>query len=191
LCLFAMTVFVDRWYMLTYINYLGEMILFLILGGGIWSIDRYVPFVRKIVRNTKSLRKSLEKYSFLILRILFGSAIIFASFYAKFLHSNLALNTVTDYHLTNYFPFQPLFLVLGAFIVETLIGLCIVLGFQIRLVTLVFTTFLVLSISFFGEAVWPHIILFGINIALFFHGYDKYTFEMALFQKKRKGEPVL
>lgn len=187
---FAVLVFHYHAYMLNYVNYLGEMLLASILGGGKWSLDRsLIPLVR-LERMWQSSVDKFEKYAFLILRILFGTAVVFASFYAKFLHSNLALDTVRDYHLTNYFPFTPLFLVLGAFLVEAVIGFCFLLGFQIRFAAILFTFFLTLSILFFGEAVWPHIILFGVNFALFAHGYDVYTLETALFQRKRVGEPV-
>jgi len=163
------------WYMLTYANYLGEAILFIILGGGWFG-------------------RAFERYSFFILRILFGFALFFASFYAKFWHSNLALMTVNDYHLTDYFHFTPLFLVLGAFIIEALLGLCFMTGFEIRLASIFFATFIGMSLMFFGEAVWPHLILFGVSATLFMHGYDKYTLEEALFSRRMKGkatEPVL
>lgn len=188
---FVFTLFHYHWYMLTYCNYLGEIILFLILGGGLWSLDRAIPFLSRIEEATEGIGRSLEKYSFFILRVLFGFSLFWASFYAKFIHSNLALDTVNDYHLTMYFHFTPLFLVLGAFLVEALIGACFFFGFEIRFAAIVFTCFLTMSILFFGESVWPHIILFGVNFALFFHGYDKYTLEQAVFQRGRKGEPVL
>jgi len=191
LCIFIFTVFKYHLYMLTYMNYLGEILLFLILGGGAWSLDRAIPFLRRIENSMRGIGKVLEPYSFFILRVLFGFSLFFASFYAKFLHSNLALDTVNDYHLTTYFHFTPLFLVLGAFLVEALLGFCIATGFEVRFAAIVFTCFLTMSILFFGEAVWPHVILFGVNIALFCHGYDKYTVEKALFQRARKGEPVL
>ncbi|MDE2040953.1 MAG: DoxX family protein [Patescibacteria group bacterium] len=191
LVVYAYAVLMYGTYMLTYLNYLGEIILFIILGGGIWSVDSALPFFRTTSRRLKRFGRRLEKYSFFILRLCFGTALFYASFYAKFLHSNLALDTVNDYHLTNYFHFTPLFLVLGAFLIEALLGLCFAAGFEIRFAALFFTFFLTLSIMFFGEAVWPHIILFGVNIALFFHGYDQYTLEMKLIQRARKGEPVL
>lgn len=191
LCVFAYTVYRYQWYMLTYANYLGEILLFLILGGGAWSLDRAIPFLARIENMTKGIGDVLEKYSFLILRILFGFAVFYASFYAKFIHSNLALDTVLDYHLTNYFHFTPLFLVLGAFLVEALLGACFFFGFEVRFAAIVFTVFLTMSIIFFGESVWPHIILFGVNFVLFCHGYDKYTIEKAIFQRRRAGEPVL
>lgn len=169
-------------YLLTYLNYFGEMILVLILGGHVLAIDT----LRKHSTVTVAW---LEKYSFLILRICFGIAIVFASFYAKLWHSDLALDTVNDYHLTQFFPFTPLFLVLGAFITELLIGLCFLFGFLVRFIAIVFTTFLVLSIVYFGEAVWPHLILFGVNIALFMHGYDQYTLGRRLLRRGNQ-DPV-
>lgn len=206
LAVFALAVARYHIYMLTYVNYLGEILLFLILGGGMWSLDSV--FAKRRARRSGRpavlvrFKAALEKYSFLILRVLFGTALFFASFYAKFLHSNLALDTVNDYHLTNYFHFSQLFLVLGAFLVEALLGACFFFGFQIRLASIVFTVFLTMSILFFGEAVWPHIILFGVNFALFSHGYDEFTVgywlnRLISRRRKRKwrlaelAEPVL
>jgi len=189
--IFVGTVCAYHTYMLTYANYLGEMLAVFILGAGRLSIDRAAPFLERLQGEGSRLAKAFEPYSFLILRVLFGTALFFASFYAKFLHSNLALDTVSDYHLTQYFHFTPLFLVLGAFFVEALLGLCFASGFEVRFAALVFTFFLTLSILFFGESVWPHIILFGVNITLFLHGYDRYTLEKAIFQRGREGEPVM
>ncbi len=190
-CAFAYSVVLFHWYMLTYVNYLGEAILFVLLGSGKWSLDRAFSFMWNIEGVFIRWARGMERYSFLILRILFGTALFFASFYAKFIHSNLALDTVNDYHLTNYFPFTPLFLVLGAFIIEALLGFCFAAGFEVRFAAIFFTTFITLSLLFFGESVWPHLILFGVAGSLFCHGYDKYTLEKVLFQRKRKGEPIL
>lgn len=174
-------------YMLTYINYLGEILFVLILGAHSFSLDSYL-FKKK---SQKGL-DYLKKYNFLILRILFGLSLIFTSWYAKFLHSGLALQTVTEYHLTGAFPFPALFVVMGALIVESLIGLLFALGVDIRINSIIFIAFLTLSLIYFGEVVWPHIILFGVSIALFLHGYDEYTVEKRLFRRfwKKDAEPV-
>jgi hypothetical protein len=121
---------------------------------------------------------------------LFGISALYASWYAKLFHSNLALNTVTDYHLTKYFHFSALFIVLGALIVESLIGFFFILGIEIRFTALFFLVFLTLSLFFFGEVVWPHLILIGVNIAFILHGYDKYSIEGRFFEKDNR-EPVL
>lgn len=125
-----------------------------------------------------------------VLRVGFGFSVMAAAMYAKFIHSNLALMTVQEYHLTDYFPFDPLFIVLGAFIIESLIGLFILLGLEMRWTTLFFLFWLILSLAYFQEAVWPHLALFGLNIAFFLHGYDRYTLEGWVY-RNRKLEPVM
>jgi len=191
ICLFVYAASIYHWYMFTYLSYLGEMILFFILGGGTWSLDRAIPALVSVENIFRHAGTFLAKHSFLIMRILFGITIVFSSIYSKFIHSNLALQTIEQYHLTQYFHFSPMFLVMGACIIEILIGICIAVGFEIRFMTLVFTVFLTMSLIFFGEVVWPHLILFGVNITLFLHGYDEYTLEKVLFEKTRRGEPVL
>lgn len=170
-------------YMTTYANYLGEMLITLILGGGAWSLDSW----RRA--GVSRWAHGLEAYAFLVARVCFGVAVIFAAFYAKFLHSQLALDTITQYHLTTYFPFPPLFIVLGAFIIESLIGLFFIFGIEVRWTAVFFLFWLALSLLYFGEAVWPHLILLGLNLAIIAHGYDRYTVEHWIF-RRRKLEPV-
>lgn len=185
LCIFGVAVAAFHAYMFTYANYFGEMLVILILGSGSGSIDRLLG------RGGKgTFFAAMEKYSFPILRVLFGISLFYASFYAKFLHSNLALDTVNRYHLTNFFAFAPLFVVLGAFLVETTIAAFFFFGIEVRFTALVFTAFLTASILFFGEAVWPHIILFGVTIALFLHGYDDWTLGSAI-AGRRGGDTII
>jgi uncharacterized membrane protein YphA (DoxX/SURF4 family) len=133
--------------------------------------------------------------AFPILRVTFGIALIYASAYAKILHNNLALQVASlplaghPYSLAHYFGFEPQFLVLGAAIIELVIGLFFVLGIEIRFTSLFLLFWLSLSLWYFGETVWPHIILIGIPLAFILHGYDKYSVEGRLF-KKRLREPV-
>jgi uncharacterized membrane protein YphA (DoxX/SURF4 family) len=186
---YAVAVWHNGIYMLTYLNYFGEILVSLMLGSGAWSADSYrgAGKVKKI--RFRKLCKQMEHYAFFVLRVCFGIAVLYASWYAKFWHSQLALDTVVRYHLTNYFHFAPLFVVLGAFIIETLIGVFFILGIEIRFTSLFFLTFLGLSLWYFGEAVWPHAILIGVNIALLVHGYDRYSLEGRFFNK-RSREPI-
>ena len=172
LCLFGYAVYRNGWYMLTYTNYLGEIIV-LLLGIEVMKAG-----------------KKLSRYGFLIIRVCFGVSLIFASAYAKVIYNNLGLFTVEQYHLDKILGFEPHFLVLGAAIIEILIGTFIILGIEIRFTALFFEFWLMLSLWFFGEVVWPHLILIGIPIALICYGYDKYSIEGYFF--KRDGrEPVL
>lgn len=167
LLIFAAATFQYGLYTLTYLNYFGEIILALFL-----------------------LKPRLEAYAFLVLRICFGASIAFAAIYGKFLHSNLALSTIQQYHLTNFFHFDPLFIVLGALIIEVLIGVFFIIGFEVRHTALFFLFWLLLSLLYFGEAVWPHIILAGVSVALFMYGYDKWTIEGRFFNRG-KLQPIL
>ena len=131
----------------------------------------------------------LNKRKYFIMRAAFATSLLYAALYAKLIHGALALNTVNDYHLTNYFHFAPLFIVLGAFLIEMSIGLFYLLGFELRFTSLFFLTFLTMSLVFFGETVWPHYVLIGTGISMFVHGYDEYTVERAWY-RKGKREPV-
>jgi len=175
-------------YILTYANYFGEFGLLAILGSGRWSLDSILN--SHTSKTLQYFAHRFEHLAFPLMRILFGFSIIFAAIYAKFIHSQLALDVVTEYHLTDYFHFEPLFIVLGALIIETLAGLMMVLGIGIRWTGLFLLFWLTLSLLYFGESVWPHLILFGLGLALFFHGYDRYSLE-GQFLKRRKIEPVL
>lgn len=178
-------------YMLTYANYFGEILVSLIVGNAAFAMDRYIHHMYPHVFH--KLLTWMEQHAFLILRIAFGTSLIFASAYAKFLHAQLAIETVTLYHLTDYFPFSPPFIVLGAFAIELLAGIFIVLGIEIRFASLFLLFWLTLSLLYFGEAVWPHVVLFGVAIALFMHGYDRYTLQWGIMRmrNKRALEPVL
>ena len=96
----------------------------------------------------------------------------------------------STYNLTQYFPFDPLFIVLGAGIIEFLAGVFIIVGFEIRHTVLFLLFWLTLSLLFFQESVWPHLVLVGVLVALFMRGYDRYTVE-GRFWGTGGREPVL
>jgi uncharacterized membrane protein YphA (DoxX/SURF4 family) len=184
---FLFGVFRYEGYMLTYANYLGEILLALILGGGLYSADKALGWK---ISALPDVRHVAERLAFPILRVLFGLSVAYAAYYAKFLHSQLALDVVTQYNLTNFFHFDPLFIVLGASIVEVLIGVFIMFGFEIRHTALFFLFWIFLSLLYFGESVWPHLILVGVLLSLFCHGYDRYSFG-GLIHKLKGREPIL
>lgn len=174
-------------YLLTYTDFLGVAVLLMVLGGGLFSFDsiRGEPFVG-ISRVTRRLRP----YAFAVLRVCFGWGVMYASVYAKFIHSPLALAVVTEHDLTRFFPFDPLFIVLGALIIEFIAGAMVLFGVALRWTLLFLAFWLTLSLLYFQELIWPHGILFGLAVALFLHGYDRYSLEGYLL-KKRGREPVM
>ncbi len=187
LAIYCLSVYLHGKYMLTYTNYLGEIMVLLILGAGHAKIKGRDIFAR--------FARWLEPYSFAILRILFGVSLLYSAIYAKILHNELALQVAElplghAYPIVHYLHFEPHFLVLGAAIVEVLIALFFIVGFEIRFTALFIEFWLALSLFYFGESVWPHLILVGIPIAFIFYGYDKYSLEGKFF-KKGNREPIL
>ena len=179
----------DGWYVFSYLNYIGSLVFLIILGAGQWSLDSYRND-SKLEKRIKNTLRAYEHLAFPILRISLGLSIMIAAVYAKYVHSALALDVVTRFHLTTYFPSDPLFVVMGALIIEFLAGLFLVIGFEIRWTLLFLAFWLTLSLLYFTEAVWPHVVLFGLAVSLFCHGYDRYTLE-GYFLKKHRREPFL
>jgi len=182
--LFLATLYKNGSYMLTYTNYFAEIIALSIAGAA--PQGALTTWKRKLL----AVRNAFAPYRFVVLRVGFGISLLYASIYAKFLHNDLALQVATNYGLTQYLHFEPHFLVLGAGIVEVVIGLFFLLGIEIRFTALFLEFWLTLSLLYFGEVVWPHFILIGIPIAFFLYGYDKYSVE-GMFFKKGDHEPVL
>lgn len=174
-------------FMMHYLPHLGEAITIFVLGGTYQLMKSDSPLLPKLYR---SLELHLHKYKFLVLRIFLGASLIFSSIYSKYLHGSVALETVADSGLTSVFPFDPTFLVLGFLIVEILLGVFFIIGFEIRFSALAYIVFLVASIIFFQEAIWPHVILIGTCLAMITHGYDRYTIG-GTFLKRGNLEPIL
>lgn len=191
LALFAVEVSVHGAYMLTYTSYLGKLALFLILGAHTLAFHSKTDDDRRASAWLLSLKKRCAPYAFLILRLAFGTSLLYAAFYAKVLHNNLALAVAYTFpQITHFFGFEPHFLVVGAAVLEILIATFFILGIEIRFTSLFLLFWLLLSLWYFGEAVWPHIILIGTPITFIFYGYDRYSLEGRFF--KRGGrEPVL
>lgn len=186
LALFLVNVLDHGVYMLTYTNYVGAILFsFIAFRGG----------KQKLLPSLQKISAWMAPYQWLLLRVTFGVSLIFSSFFAKILHNNLALMVANQQlaghplSIAQYLGFDPHFLVLGAAIIEIMIGIFFIVGIEIRFTALFVEFWLFLSLLYFGESVWPHLILIGIPIALFIHGYDKYSLE-GLYFKRGKREPV-
>lgn len=200
LSLYATAVFHHGIYMLTYTNYLGETLILLILGThhGVGGRVRAVSAAgfERLRRRADALTRALAPYSFALLRVAFGMSLLYASLYAKILHNRLALQVASlplaghAHSLASALGFEPHFLVVGAAIIEMVIAVFFILGIEIRFTSLFLLFWLSLSLWYFGEVVWPHVILIGIPIAFICYGYDRYSIEGA-FMKRGGREPVL
>jgi len=159
---FTIGAYTFHWYLLTYLNYLGEILVLFLFGSRNWSLDYYLfgPLKRF---------KKLRNYETMILRVFYGVGIAYAAISVKFLHPILTVTVVKLYNLTRFhwlFPSDPLLVTLGAALVEFLIGVFLILGFEVRLTVFVSLVYLTLSLMYFREAMWPHLILYGISLNL-------------------------
>lgn len=180
-------------YLITYLDYVGMALAVVLVGGGKPALQNLFFPQKDKESALQMLRRDFYlrfyPYRFFIVRVGLGLSIMYAAFYGKFLHSDMALQVVMDYRLTDYFPFEPGFIVLGAGILEMLFGFFFVVGVHLRFSAMFFAVFLFLSYLYFPEAAWPHIILVGGALALFAHGYDKTTLAARMF-KRGAEEPI-
>ncbi|MBP7805062.1 MAG: DoxX family protein [Candidatus Pacebacteria bacterium] len=111
----------------------------------------------------------------LVLRIGLGTAFIFLAVYEKFLNPHGSEAVVQIYNLTQVIPVPASLWVLGAGIVELVLGVLLIIGFEIRLVSII--SFVVISLSFFyfKESVYSHVTLFGALSMLVVTGAGKWS----------------
>ncbi|MEK7603038.1 MAG: hypothetical protein AAB459_02220 [Patescibacteria group bacterium] len=166
-------------YVLTYINYLGEAIALVMLPRTIFSIDEKLG-------SYDGKKFALEKYSLPIARILFAFSLLYTAITIKFTTTVLTLDVVRDFQLTRFFPFDPLFVVLGASLIEVLVGLLFLFGILQRFTSALFLIVMMLSVWFFGEAVWPHLLIIALGVGLFMHRPDNLTLDSMYLWKKHK-----
>ncbi len=160
-------------YMITYTNYLGELLVLFLFGSRFLSFD-------KLFFGGSRWWKKAEGKTFLetpIVRILYGVALIYAGYTIKFLHQGLTIDVYNQYHLADFFHASAGFIAAGAGVSEILIGLFILIGFGMRWTILISLVFITLSILYFQELLWPHFMLYGISFSLLINSSDRYTLD--------------
>lgn len=193
--IYALVIWTYGAYGFTYLSYLGPILALLIFGAGRFSLDRLTFGRNRTVNSADKVKSSLkltplqEDLEGLIIRLTYAIALIYTAVTVKFIHPAISLAVVEQYQLTQFgwlFPTDPNLLVLGAGIVECVIGLALIIGWQIRLVVLVSLFYLILALFFFGEAVWPHLIMFGLSIYLLITNGGQFTFDRFLRQELKQ-----
>jgi uncharacterized membrane protein YphA (DoxX/SURF4 family) len=165
-------------YMFTYANYLGEAIAIYLLPYQRMSIDFLLTN-----KHTQAKRMKHERYSMPITRVLFGFSLLYTAITVKFMDTALSLDVVNHYNLTRFFPFDPLFVVLGAALIELLVSLLIITGLLQRFTAVLFLAVMTLSLIFFKESVWPHYLLIGLGAGVFLHRPDMWSLDTRLAQQ--------
>lgn len=173
---------VFQWYMVTYANYFGELIVLFLFGSRFLSLDKYLF-------GKNAWNRALQKYRELeipIVRMLYGVGLMYAGLTIKFTHQSLSIDVYNQYHLANFFHASASFIASGAGLCEILIGLFILIGFMQRFTVLISLCFITLSIFYFREMLWPHFMLYGISFSLLINSADKFTIDRYLIPFARK-----
>lgn len=174
--LFWLFAFASRgWYMLSYLNYLGEALAIVLIPRQNISLDA-------LIFRSKKRTAAYEKWAMPAARIMFGLALLYAAVNVKFVSAAVSLDVVNHYDLARCFHLDPLFVVLGAGLVECLIALLYILGLLQRLNSIMFIVFITASLLFFKEAVWPHYLLLGLAAGIFLHKPDHLALDGRLFR---------
>lgn len=181
LVIFSIGFFTFGTYLITYLNYLGEIVALFLFGERMWSLDG-------VMFGARSRFRKLAPYRTTIIRVFYGAALLWAAVTVKLLHPELTIQVVTQWNLTRFhwlFPHDPLLVTLGAGIVEALIGIFIIVGFEMRMTILISLFYITLSLLYFRELVWPHIMLYGISFSLLVEP-ERFTIDSLLFGKKKR-----
>jgi uncharacterized membrane protein YphA (DoxX/SURF4 family) len=182
LIIFGLAAMKFGFYVGTYLNYFGELFALILFGLRGYSFDRL------LFGPLRHWRAHYERYGSAIVRICYGFALIYAGITVKFLHPDLTLRVISDWHLTQFhwlFPSDPLLIVLGGGLAEAAIGLFILIGFEVRMTVLISLFYITLYLFYFRELVWPHILLYGISLNLLVQP-ETFTLDHLLFSKQRK-----
>jgi uncharacterized membrane protein YphA (DoxX/SURF4 family) len=169
-------------YLFTYLSFMGVLLSYLLFGARHWSCDLL------LFGPVKGIRAKWKPYKSTVVRVFYGLGLIFTGFSVKFLHPDISLRVVNEWHLTQFhwlFPSDPLLLVLGAGIVEIVVGFFIVVGFEMRMTTLINLFYFTLSMCYFRELLWPHLLLYGIAIGLMVQP-ENFSLDHIFFKRSRK-----
>lgn len=170
-------------YLLTYVNYLGEIAALFLFGSHFHSLDR-------VFFGERRRYPKYTKFEPFIIRATYGLAIVYTAIAVKLLHPDITLAVVNQYNLTQFhwlFPSDPLLVALGAGLAELLIGFLLIIGLEVRVTVLVSLFYITLSLFFFRESVWPHLILYGVSFQLILNGAGPYSVDEH-FRDKMKNK---
>jgi uncharacterized membrane protein YphA (DoxX/SURF4 family) len=163
---------------LTQSTYLVGNMDFLALALALFLLDSARPGLDDILNIPEvPARAKLRALVPLVLRLGLGTAFIFLGVFEKFLNPHDSELVVQIYNLTHVIPVSPALWVLGAGMIEVLLGVLLILGYEIRLTAMV--AFVVISLSFFyfKESVYSHVTLFGALSMLVTTGAGKYSLD--------------
>jgi uncharacterized membrane protein YphA (DoxX/SURF4 family) len=167
----------------------GALSAVAILGPGIPSVDDLLraAFPRGPGARAATANLAHDRYDDLVplvVRLGLGGAFVASGVADKLLIYNQALDAVAKYGLTSVVPVSPELWVVGAFLVETMLGLAILLGVMTRFSAVI--GFAVLTLALFGlpdDPVIAHVGLFGLSSVLVVLGGGRWSVDRLVLRR--------
>lgn len=144
---------------------------FFALGLGLLVFHSARPGVDDILGISLLKYIKIERsYLSFILRIGVGTAMIYLGLFEKLLNPNLMGHVINQFNLTSIIPVTAATWVLATGIIETVLGLIIMLGLFTRTASIIGIIVISTTFFFFNEAVFSHVTLFGVLSILAIEG---------------------
>lgn len=185
LCIFCILAFRFSSHMAIYAFGCGTFLSLFLLGAPKFSLEH---LLRKLAPRShmpllgwrKGMTAKFGKFTPLILRVSLGFSFITLALYAHAIPGDparllaLALTPVSS---TQHF-LSPSFILL-----EVLLGVFLLVGYEIRLTSILFGTLILSVFHPTYTDFWTHILALGVLVAVFMNGHDKYSFEGRFFKR--------
>ena len=123
-----------------------------------------------------------------LLRFGIGIGMIYLALYEKLLNPHFMELVVHESNLASVIPVSPEMWVLSTGIIELAVGLCLLIGYKTRAVSVIAILVLSLSFFYFKEAVYSHITLFGTLSILTIESSG--VFSIDALRKKRESQKL-
>lgn len=169
-------------YIITYLNYYGEVIALIIFGTYFLSVDD------KIFKTPKFVEK-FKDWELLLIRVTYGISVLYPAITIKLVHPAVIVEIVNKYQINQInwlFPSDPLLISLGTGLAQILVGLMIIVGFETRFASIATFFLYLLSVLFFKEAVWPHYILLALALYLGINNGGKLSLDYWIGKKLKR-----
>lgn len=168
-------------YMFTYWNYLGELIVLLLFGSRVFSVDKFFF-------GEKAWFHAFDRLGYLetpIIRWTYGIALIYAGYSIKFAHQHITLAVISQYGIGDFTLEGASYFASAIGLGEIAVGLLIFIGFGQRFSVIIATGIITATLVFFQEMLWPHIMLYALSLALVIDSDDVFTVDRYILRRLR------
>lgn len=147
------------------------------IGIALLILQNAKPGIDDILGVPRLNSEKLAPFVPFVLRVGIGFALIFLALFEKFLNPHLSEQVVNIYNLTSVINVPATMWIFSAGVIELIVGICLLLGFHTRLVSVIAFFVITTTFFYFKEDVFSHITLFGTLSVLFVTGGGKWSLD--------------